>query len=213
MEIPALIIQFIVLIIAITVHEFAHAFTADRFGDPTPRLDGRLTLNPLSHLDPLGTIMIFLVGFGWGKPVQFDPYNLERPRRDAAIISLAGPASNFVIAIFIAVIMRILTLSGIEMLAPGTNLISQFFSGLLESLVFFNIVLGVFNLIPVHPLDGFKIVEGILPSEQAREWQSLERYGFIILLILVFPIFSNPAPISRIISPVIRTFYKLLLPV
>src|SRR3989344_4785860 len=86
------------LLIAITVHEFAHAFSADRLGDPTPRLQGRLTLNPLAHLDPLGTIMLFLVRFGWGKPVQFDPFNLRNPRRDAAIISLAGPLANVVLA-------------------------------------------------------------------------------------------------------------------
>ena len=87
----------VALAMAITIHEFAHAYTADRLGDPTPRLQGRLTLNPLAHLDPLGTLMLLLVRFGWGKPVQFDPFNLKNPRKDGALISLAGPASNLLI--------------------------------------------------------------------------------------------------------------------
>src|SRR4051812_27134518 len=90
----------IALLIAITVHEFSHALSADKLGDPTPRLQGRISLNPLVHLDPIGTLLILFVGFGWGKPVVFDPFNLKNPRKDAAIISLAGPASNFILAIF-----------------------------------------------------------------------------------------------------------------
>jgi len=94
------------LLSAITVHEFAHAFMAERLGDPTPRLQGRLTLNPLAHLDPLGTLMLFIIGFGWGKPVQFDPYNLKNPRRDAALISFAGPLSNIILASILSIVLR-----------------------------------------------------------------------------------------------------------
>ena len=104
------------LIIAITVHEFAHALLADRLGDPTPRSQGRLTLNPLAHLDPLGTLMLFLFRFGWGKPVIFDPYNLAHPRRDAGIISLAGPASNILLATILALSLRFLPLP--QLLSP-----------------------------------------------------------------------------------------------
>src|SRR3990167_795118 len=97
----------IALITAITIHEFSHAWSADRLGDPTPRSQGRLTLNPLAHLDPLGTLMMLLVKFGWGKPVQFDPYNLKNPKRDAAIISFAGPFSNLILASILAIVLRL----------------------------------------------------------------------------------------------------------
>src|SRR3972149_11313525 len=106
-----LVVFLVSLIISITIHEFAHGFAADKLGDPTPRIQGRLTLNPKAHLDPFGTIMILLVGFGWGKPVQFDPYNLKDPRRDAALISLAGPASNIILAILLSIILRLLSAS------------------------------------------------------------------------------------------------------
>ena len=101
------LIVFISLILVVSIHEFAHAFVADRLGDSTPKLQGRLTLNPLAHLDLFGTILLLLVGFGWGKPVMFDPYNLKNPRRDAALISLAGPTSNLLFAILAAIIYRI----------------------------------------------------------------------------------------------------------
>ena len=97
------------LLTAITIHEFAHAYSADRLGDPTPRSQGRLTLNPLAHLDPLGTLMLILVRFGWGKPVQFDPYNLANPKRDAAIISFAGPLSNLILATILSIILRLVS--------------------------------------------------------------------------------------------------------
>lgn len=186
------------LIVAITVHEFSHAFAAERLGDPTPRLQGRLTLNPLAHLDPVGTIMMILVHFGWGKPVQFDPYNLRNPRRDSAIISLAGPISNVVFATACSLLLRL----------PLPMMLIAFIGQVLV----LNIVLAVFNLVPIHPLDGFKIVEGVLPEPQAHEWHELERYGMIFLIFLLFPIFGGTAPIQRIISPVINFFLTILLP-
>lgn len=182
------------LVIAITVHEFAHAYAADRLGDPTPRLQGRLTLNPLAHLDLLGSIMILFAHFGWGKPVQFDPYNLRNVKRDSAIISIAGPVTNFTLAIICSVILRFINLD------------------FLVVLIMINLSLGVFNLVPIHPLDGFKIVEGILPGHYAKQWHELEGYGMIFLLFLVFPIFGGVSPISRIISPIISMFLSLLLP-
>ncbi len=200
------LIYILALIIAITVHEFAHAFAADKLGDPTPRLQGRLTFNPLAHLDPLGTLMLFLVRFGWGKPVQFDPFNLRNPRRDAAIISIAGPASNLIVAILASVILRSSNL--LFALNPFSNL----WEILLQAVIVMNIVLGVFNLVPIHPLDGFKIVGGFLSPQQAKEWYSLERYGMIFLLFLLFPLFTNTAPINMIISPVINFFLSILLP-
>lgn len=202
----ALLMYLVALVIAITVHEFAHAYAADQLGDPTPRLQGRLTLNPLAHLDPLGTLMLFLVRFGWGKPVQFDPYNLRQPQRDAAIISIAGPIANMIIAIIAAVGLRIIT----------TFLISSYamvgiVGSLLQTIILLNVVLAVFNLVPIHPLDGFKIVGGLLPKEKAAEWYSLERYGYIFLFLLLFPILTPTAPIQMIISPIINSLLKILL--
>src|SRR3972149_935093 len=103
-----LVFNLVALIVAITIHEFSHALAAERLGDPTPRLQGRLTLNPLKHLDPIGTILLILVRFGWGKPVQFDPFNLRHPRRDSAIISIAGPVSNAIVAILASLLIQAL---------------------------------------------------------------------------------------------------------
>lgn len=187
------------LVIAITIHEFAHAWAAERLGDPTPRLMGRLTLNPLAHLDPLGTIMLLIARFGWGKPVQFDPFNLRHPRRDSAIISLAGPASNVTLALICSLLLRFLPLD-------------NWIIGLLDNLIIMNVVLAVFNLVPIHPLDGFKIVGGILPEEYARQWAELEGYGMIFLIILILPLGGGASPISQLISPVINVLLSIFLP-
>ena len=203
----------VALAVAITVHEFAHAYAAERLGDPTPRLMGRLTLNPLAHLDPLGTIMLLVARFGWGKPVQFDPFNLRHPRRDSAIISIAGPTANILTAIIASVLLNLLFSYRLPLLSfPAIGLLVYLFIGLLQPVIILNVVLAVFNLVPIHPLDGFKIVEGILPEENALQWKELEGYGMIFLLLLIFPIFGSPSPISRLISPVINFLLSLLLP-
>lgn len=195
------------LVLAITVHEFAHALAADRLGDPTPRMQGRLTLNPLAHLDPLGTLVMLIARFGWGKPVVFDPFNLRHPRRDAAIISIAGPVSNILVASTASIILHILYSAHIT-----TGLLGLLTASLLQPIIVLNVVLAIFNLVPIHPLDGFKIVGGILPPEYARQWYELESYGMIFLLFLVFPLFGSVAPISQLISPVINLLLGILLP-
>lgn len=201
------------LLVAITIHEFAHALAADRLGDPTPRVQKRLTLNPLAHLDPIGTIMILLASFGWGKPVQFDPFNLRNPRRDGAIISIAGPIANFTVAVICAILLRLLFASRLTLLSSSLAGTATFLTiGILEPVIILNIMLGVFNLVPIHPLDGFKIVEGILPDAYARQWKDLEPYGIIFLLFLIFPIFGSVSPISRIITPIIDTVLRILIP-
>ena len=185
------------LLFSIAVHEFSHAFVADRLGDPTPRIDGRLTLNPIAHLDPMGTLLILFLGLGWGKPVQFDPFNLRNPRRDAALISLAGPVSNFTIAFFASLILRTFSLSPLTPLGQ-----------ILTLLVYFSLLLGLFNLIPIHPLDGFKVVVGFLPKHLSLEWLSFEKYGlFILLLVLFFPI-GSPL-IFQLIGPILSTLFQL----
>jgi len=192
----------IALAVAITVHEFAHALAADRLGDPTPRLQGRLTLNPLAHLDPLGTLMLLIARFGWGKPVVFDPFNLKNPQRDAAMISFAGPVSNIALATALSLILRAFLSDPYAMVAYI----------IIQPIIIMNVFLAIFNLVPIHPLDGFKIVGGLLPAEYARQWQELESYGMIFLLFLVFPVFGGASPISRVISPVINFVLSLLLP-
>lgn len=190
------------LTIALTIHEFAHALLADRLGDPTPRMQGRLTLNPLSHLDPIGTLFLFIAGFGWGKPVMFDPYNLENPKRDAAIISLAGPASNLIIATLLSLLIRFVP----TIFGAGTFL---FF--VLLPIISINVFLAIFNLIPVHPLDGGKILIGILPQGMAIEAEDiLNRYGMIILILLIFP-FSGNSAIQALLSPIHSVIMNLLL--
>ncbi len=191
------------LVSAVTVHEFAHAWTAVRLGDPTPRLQGRLTLNPLAHLDPLGTLMLLLVRFGWGRPVQFDPFNLENPRRDTAIISLAGPASNLILASALSVILRIslMPFSGIAFLAP-----------FIPPFIMLNVVLAIFNLVPVHPLDGGKILVALLPPKEAAQVDAImHRYGMFILIILIFPVFGS-SPVFAILSPIIDFLLSVYIP-
>lgn len=196
----------IALISAITVHEFAHAYIADKLGDPTARLMGRLTLNPFAHLDPIGTLMILIARFGWGKPVPFDPYNLRHPRRDSAFISLAGPVANMILAITCSVILRFIGISSSQSVILG--IISIVF----EAIIMMNVSLAFFNLIPIHPMDGFKVVEGILPEDAARQWHQLESIGIILLLVLVFPIFGGSSPILNFINPMIDAVIHLLIP-
>ncbi len=176
----------IAILVVISIHEFAHAWAADRLGDPSARNAGRLTLNPLAHLDPIGTIMILFLGFGWGKPVPFDDFNLRNPRKDAALISFAGPAANFILAILLSIIIRVLYLT----MGPDTSLIKNL-EQILMPFINLAVLIGIFNLIPIHPLDGGKILIGLLPQKIAYQWDAvMKRYGFILILILIFPIFG-----------------------
>jgi len=197
---------------AIIIHEVSHGWVADRLGDPTARLAGRLTLNPIPHIDIIGTIILpltlILFGspfvFGWAKPVPIDPYNLKDPKRDTALISLAGPGSNILLAIILSISLRI-----IYYFFPASDAIFN----LLSLLIVLNISLAIFNLIPIHPLDGGKILVGILPDKEARIVDIfLNRFGLILLVILIFPIFGGNSLISPIIYPIINVILKLLIP-
>jgi Zn-dependent protease len=202
-----LVVWVISLLLAITFHEAAHGFMADYLGDPTPRSQGRLSLNPLSHIDAFGTVvmpllLLFATGgrfvFGWAKPVPFDPYNLDNPRRDTALISLAGPATNIVLAIIASLVSRFL--------------LPSFYAPALYPFISINVVLAIFNLIPVHPLDGSKILLGLLPLELAAEWQVImRRYGTLILLLLILPL-TGVSPLITLIGPVVEAVLRLLLP-
>lgn len=189
------------IIAGITVHEFAHGFVAWRLGDPTAKLAGRLTLNPLSHLDPLGTLSMLFVGFGWGKPTPFDPYNLRNVKRDSALISAAGAASNFLLATLLSIpylVMYHTNMMNFE-IASAYNYILP--------LIYFNIILGIFNLIPIAPLDGFKVLAGLLPKEWYHDFMQTEQYGIFILLLLLLT-----GMISKILFPIISLILSLLLP-
>ncbi len=194
------LISFGALILSLTIHEFAHAFVADRLGDPTPRMQGRVTLNPLAHLDPLGTVAMLLVRFGWGKPVQFNPFNLKNPVRDSALIALAGPASNICIAVLISVILKV----------TGQSL--SLFAVVASEVLIVNVVLAIFNLVPVYPLDGSKILLAFLPRDLAYEYESfMNRYGMFVLIALIFPWYQGVSPISFLVSPVVQFVTGLLM--
>lgn len=187
------------LVITLTIHEYAHARVADTLGDPTPRANGRVTLDPRAHLDPLGTLLILFVGFGWGKPVEFDPYNLKNPKRDTALIALAGPASNIVLAIIFSILANSLSVN---------NLITS----IIPLMIMMNISLAIFNLVPVFPLDGEKILHGILPTELALEYsRAMQQYGTLILIMLLLPIAGGTSPISALISPAISFVAEILM--
>lgn len=192
------------LVVAITIHEFAHAKAADQLGDPTPRLQGRVTLNPMAHIELYGLLFLLLVGFGWGRPVQFDPFNLKHPRRDAAIISFAGPLSNVILASILSIVLRLFIFIDNPILIAIGSL-------LFVPMILMNLMLAVFNMLPVHPLDGFKIVGGLLSEEQAREWYQLERYGLIFLLLLIIPL-GGSSMLSSILGPILNFLSGIFLP-
>lgn len=211
------VLQGLVLVIpgfllAITVHEFAHGYVALRFGDPTAQRAGRLTFNPVSHLDPLGTVFLVLsaiggFGIGWAKPVPVDPRYLPKPISNMMWISLAGPAANLIAAIALASLMQgTLRLLWGATPSPGVTAVLQPVLLMLRYAVRINIVLAIFNLIPIPPLDGSKILQGLLPLRQAIALERLEPYGFVIMIVLLVS-----GAISYIIVPPIRFIEGLLL--
>ena len=191
------------LLIAITFHEFAHAFAADKLGDDTPRNQGRLSLNPLAHLDPIGCLMLLFAGFGWGKPVQVNPRNYDRRfsmEKADAIVSIAGPAMNFLLSIILTIIYCAFY--------KFVNVNSQVFTiimSIIQYSVIINIGLGVFNLIPIPPLDGSKIIKPFLP-ENIKVW--FENYGQ--LFEMVFVVLWILGILGLIVSPIISGVSDLI---
>jgi Zn-dependent protease len=207
---PATIIsRIITLLIAFSVHEFSHAWVADYFGDDTPRLNGRLTLNPTAHLDLVGTLMLLMVGFGWAKPVPINPYALRRRSSWAVLlVSLAGPVSNLLLAVIAAIPFR---LNLVKMTYSGSQLFPSL-SDFLLSFIIINLALFLFNLIPLSPLDGEKIAERLFPPPLASFFDRIRPYSPLILLALVFALPAVGIDIvGWIITPLIRVLSILLL--
>jgi Zn-dependent protease len=196
------IITIIILILSVVVHEVSHGFAADWLGDPTPRLQGRLTLNPIKHLDPIGSVLLPLLMvlshtgfvFGWAKPVEYNPYNIRNKRRGEILIALAGPASNILLATVFSLIIRgVLAMNGV--VGPFIQVCAY--------VVLINITLAIFNLIPIPPLDGSKIFLSLLPNQYGPMRMFLEKYSMILLLVVVLFLW-------KIIAPIVPALFTLL---
>jgi len=190
--IPSIIISLFVVLFAITIHEAAHGLAAYKMGDPTAYSMGRVTLNPIAHIDPFGTIVLpvlmVIMGappFGWAKPVPVNPYNLKNPRRDNLIISATGPLSNLTVALLAFILIQILKAANPNMLyGDYTSLLSGLFM-ILYYFVLINVILAVFNMIPIPPLDGSGVLMGFLTPEAAQKYERIQPYGFFIVLLLL----------------------------
>ncbi|GIN63112.1 putative zinc metalloprotease YwhC [Robertmurraya siralis] len=195
-QIPYVVIT---LMVAFTVHEFAHAYVAYRFGDPTAKNQGRLTLNPIHHLDPIGTILIFIAGFGWARPVPVNRFFFKKPRLASIMVSIAGPLSNLVMGCIGFIIWYVLVGTGLAVEAP--IYVSEF----LDMFIKLNLLLFVFNLLPFPPLDGYRIIEDLVPATVRPKLTQFEQYGSIIFLILVI------TPLDQYtIHPILNTFYPAI---
>lgn len=189
-----------ILIMSVVIHEVSHGFVADAMGDPTARYQGRLTLNPINHLDPFGSVLIpaltyFLGGFifGWAKPVPYNPYNLKNQKWGPAVVAAAGPFSNLIVAIVFGLIVR---------LAPVLSIPAAFVQVSIL-VVFINLILMIFNLVPLPPLDGSKVLFALLPIRFYYIQQFLEQYGFFLIIIFIFFFWS-------LILPAVFLFFKLI---
>lgn len=196
-------IMLVPALFAITCHEVSHGYIAYRLGDNTARSLGRLTLNPIKHLDIFGTLMVFLVGIGWAKPVPVDFGKLQNPKKDMIWVAAAGPITNFLLALASAILLR-----GVALLDFGAagNSVLEPVSLMLAFSIYINLLLGLFNLIPVPPLDGGRVVVGILPYRLAASFSRIEPYGMIIIIVLVF--FTNI--FQFLIAPLLDIGIRLL---
>ncbi len=199
-------IMLVPALLAITLHEVAHGYTAERLGDPTARLLGRLTLNPFKHLDPIGTLALLFVGFGWARPVPVNFGNLRHPKKDMIWVALAGPLINFALAILSALFLKALVSLG-ESFSIGTvAAILQPLSLMAAFSLYVNVILAVFNLLPIPPLDGGRVLIGLLPEKQGDFLARFESFGFVLLILAIYA-----TPVWRLLlQPVISFIVGLL---
>ncbi|HDR16056.1 MAG TPA: site-2 protease family protein [Desulfobacteraceae bacterium] len=188
LDISTWIIKIPVLLFSITLHEYAHGRSALFFGDPTAKMKGRLTLNPLPHIDPFGALCLFLFNFGWAKPVPVDPRYFRNPRRDIVFMSLAGPAANLMLAALAGLTLRFFMFP------------SEIYQLTLFYLLFMNVGLGLFNLLPLPPLDGSHILENLLPLKASIKYREIGRYGpFLLIGIIMLDNFAHTGILSRVL--------------
>lgn len=196
-DIVSLLIRAVVILLAISMHEMAHGFVAYKLGDPTAKSMGRLSLNPLKHLDPVGALCMLLFGFGWAKPVMINPYYFKNQKRDTALTALGGPMMNFLLAFLGIVIFKILIVTNVPV-----NAFTRFVASFLNAFISLNVGLGSFNLIPIPPLDGSKIFLSLLPNRLYADIMRYERLGWIIL---VFALGTN------VLIPVMYTIQNVII--
>ena len=207
MNIQMLLIIAPPILLALSFHEYAHAYIANKFGDDTAKQSGRLTLNPLAHLDPIGTIMIFLVHFGWAKPVPVNLRRLRNPKKDMLWISAAGPLANMILALISGILLRfIFAIGG----APNQHSIIGLFTYAVLMSLQINLALAIFNILPIAPLDGSKILFGLLPVKHEGKIYFLERYGpFILLGLIIFGRVTGVPILGGLIWPFVNFFGKI----
>jgi len=194
------------ILYALTIHEYFHGWTANKFGDPTAKLQGRLTLNPLAHIDIMGALCFVFARFGWGKPVPINPSYFRNPRRDNMIVSFAGPASNFISAFMFGVMFQLLR--SIPFIIP-VNIAAVLYNLLISGIIM-NLSLAFFNMIPLFPLDGSHILEGLLPHSMAMKYKEVERYcPFILLGLIVMGNFTGFSILSVMLGPPIQYFLRV----
>lgn len=188
------------LVIAMTFHEYAHARAAVSLGDFTPRLMGRLTLNPTAHIDPIGLLMLFLVRFGWAKPVMINPSNFRQPKRDDILVSLAGPMMNLFLGFVAFYVMLLINAHRLD--------VSQITYTIIQMIFVYNVNFAIFNMLPIPPLDGSHILRNLLPPDLAYRYQTTERYSILIMIVFI----ATPI-LSVVLMPLFRLvygFYKVL---
>ncbi len=180
-------IMLVPALLAVTLHEVAHGFIAEKFGDPTARLLGRLTLNPIKHLDPIGTIALLVFGFGWARPVPVNANNLRNAKKDMIWVALAGPAANLLLALFSALLLRVVIYIAAS-LPEGGQLLHLINPVKLMAAfgLYINVILCLFNLMPIPPLDGGRVLMGVLPERQAQMLRKIEPFGMLLILFLIF---------------------------
>jgi len=207
MNIQVIILLIPPILLALTFHEYMHGWAAYKMGDPTAKMAGRLTMNPIAHLDPIGTLMLFLVHFGWARPVPVDPRYFRNPKRDMLIVAAAGPLANMFLALLSGLLVRLFQSGYFNFLPLGV--LQPVYTMVILSLQI-NLALAIFNLLPIPPLDGSKILMGLIPPRYEAHLNWLERYGsFILMAVIIIGMVTNVSILGAFINPFVNYFSQL----